>query len=144
MEAAMAAYSKFQDFVEQVLKAKHDFSSHTFKVMLTNVAPVATNTIKADLTEITAQNGYTAGGTASSMSLSETGGTAKVTAADVTFTASGGSFGPFRYVVIYNDTQTSPADALIAYYDYGSSITLNDGESFTTDFDGTNGFFQLA
>lgn len=141
----MAAFSKIQDFVEQLVKAKHDFGAHTFKVMLTNTAPnPATNTVKADLTEITAQNGYTAGGAASAMSVSESGGTAKITATDVTFTASGGSFGPFRYVVIYNDSQTSPADPLVGYYDYGSSITLNDGESFTTDFDGTNGFIQIA
>lgn len=141
----MAAYTKFQDFVEQLVKAKHDFGAHTFKVLLSNTAPnAATNTVKADLTEITAQNGYSAGGPSSAMSVSESGGTAKVTATDVTITASGGSIGPFRYVIIYNDTQTSPADALVAYYDYGSSITLNDGESFTVDFDGTNGFLQIA
>jgi hypothetical protein len=141
----MAAFVKINDFVEQLVKAKHDFGSHTFKVMLTNTAPnPATNTVKADLTEITAQNGYVAGGATSAMSVSETGGTAKITATDVTFTASGGSFGPFRYVIVYNDSQTSPADPLVGYYDYGSSITLNDGESFTTDFDGTNGFIQIA
>lgn len=141
----MAAYVKFQDFVEQLVKAKHDFSAHTFKVMLSNTAPNAsTHTGKSDITEISAGNGYSAGGATSSMSVSESGGTVKVTAADVTFTASGGTIGPFRYVIIYNDSATSPADALVAYYDYGSSITLNDGESFTTDFDGTNGFFQLS
>src|SRR5262245_25753814 len=118
----MAAFNKINDFTEQLVKAKHDFSTHTFKVMLTNTAPnPATNTVKAGLTEITAQNGYTAGGATSAMTVSETGGTAKVTAADVTFTASGGSFGPFRYVVVYNDTQTSPADPLLGFYDYGSS-----------------------
>lgn len=141
----MAAYTKFQDFVEQLVKAKHDFSAHTFKVMLVNSpAPVAGNTIKADLTEIGAGNGYSAGGTATSISVSETGGTVKIVGSDVVFTASGGSIGPFRYAVLYNDTATSPADALIAWWDYGSSLTLNSGESFTVDFDATNGIFQLA
>ena len=74
----------------------------------------------------------------------QTSGTYKLVLQDVTFTASGGSIGPFRYAVIYNDSATSPADALVGFYDYGSSVTLNSGESFTTDFDDTNGFYQLA
>jgi hypothetical protein len=78
------------------------------------------------------------------MSISETSGTTKVVGTDTTFTASGGSVGPFRYVVIYNDTQTSPADALVCYFDYGTSVTLADTETFTLDFDGTNGLFQAS
>lgn len=141
----MAAFNKFQDYAEQLNKAKHDWSSHTFKLLLTNTAPVATNTVKADLTEISAGNGYSAGGmTCDSVTLTESSGTAKVTIADEVLTASGGSIGAFRYVVLYNDTQTSPADPLVGWWDYGSSITLADGESFTTDFDGTNGVWQLA
>ena len=141
----MATFNKFQDFVEQVLKGKHDFSTHTLKFLLTNSAPSASNTVKGDLTEITAANGYTAGGmTADSVTLSETGGTAKLTIADEVLTASGGSIGPFRYVVLYNDTPSSPADPLIGWWDYGSSITLADGESFTIDTDATNGVLQLA
>jgi hypothetical protein len=69
---------------------------------------------------------------------------AKLVLADVVFTASGGSVGPFRYAVLYDDTQTSPAKPLIAWWDYGSSITLADTETFTVDFDGTNGVLQLA
>lgn len=141
----MASYNKIQDFVDQLLRGKHDFAAHVFKVMLVNSpAPVATNTVKADLTEIAAGNGYTAGGTATTITVSETSGTAKATGSDVVFTASGGAIGPFRYAVLYNDTQTSPADALIAWWDYGSSITLNAGESFTVDFDATNGIFQVS
>ena len=132
----MASFNKFQDFVEQLGKGVHQLhaAGHTLKVFLTNQAPAATNTVKADITEITAQNGYPAGGADIQNDLSETGGTATVTAQDVTFTASGGSFGPFRYAVIYNDTPTSPADPLVGWYDYGSSITVNDGETFTVDF----------
>jgi hypothetical protein len=138
----MATFNKFQDFAEQIGKAIHDFSTHTIKVMLTNTAPTSTNAVKADLTEISAGNGYTAGGTASSATWSETGGTGKLVLTDVVFTASGGSIGPFRYAVIYNDTSAS--DNLIGYYDYGSSISLASGESLTVDFDATNGVLQIT
>jgi hypothetical protein len=141
----MATFNKFQDFVEQVLKGVHNFSSHTFKVALSNTAPVNTNTILANITQISATGGYTAGGYAlDSVTLTESGGTAKVTIADETITATGGSVGPFRYLVIYNDSATSPADALIGWYDYGSALTLASGESLTIDFDGTNGVFTLT
>jgi hypothetical protein len=112
--------------------------------MLTNTAPVSTNTVKANLTEISAGNGYTAGGTATTMTTSTSAGTAKVTASDVVFTAAGGTIGPFRYAVVYDDTPTSPAKPLIAWWDYGSSITLNDTETLTVDFDNTNGIFTIA
>ncbi|MEY5101239.1 MAG: hypothetical protein RJA36_3958 [Pseudomonadota bacterium] len=141
----MATYTKFLDYVEQLNKAVHNWSSHTIKAALTNTAPVNTNTVFANLTEISAGNGYSAGGmTLDTVTLSETSGTAKVTIADEVLTASGGSIGPLRYVSIYNDTPTSPADPLVAFYDYGSSITLAAGESFTVDFDATNGLWQLA
>lgn len=141
----MATYTKFQDYAEQLNKAVHNWSSHTFKAALTNTAPVNTNTVFANITEISAGSGYSAGGmTLDTVTLSETSGTAKVTIADEVLTASGGSIGAFRYVPIYNDTPTSPADPLVAFYDYGSSITLAAGESFTIDFDGTNGLWQLA
>lgn len=143
----MATYNKFQDYVEQLAKAKHDWSTHTFKVCLVAAAnaPVATNTIFANLTEISAGNGYTAAGQAlDTVTLSEASGTAKVTIADEVFTASGAGMAAFRYPVIYNDSQTSPADALVAYYDYGTDLTLASGETFTIDFDPTNGFWQMT
>jgi hypothetical protein len=128
----MASFNKFQNFVEDLLRGVHDFDAHTFKVMLTNSAPIATNTIRANLTEISAGNGYTAGGvTLASPTVAETGGTATFDAADFTISASGGSIGPFRYLAFYNDTPTSPADPLIGWWDYGSSITLADGETLT-------------
>lgn len=141
----MATYNKFQDYVEQLAKAVHNWSSHTFKALLTNSAPTATDTGKSNWTEITAANGYPSGGmTLDGVTLSESGGTAKVVVTDEVLTASGGSVGPFRYVPIYNDTPTSPADPGVCWYDYGSAITLADGESFTLDFDATNGLWQLA
>lgn len=139
----MAAYNKFQNFVEDLIEGVHDFDAHTFKIMLVNTAPVATNTVKADLTEISAGNGYTAGGTATTITTSETSGTGKVAGSDVVFTATG-AVGPFRYAVFYNDTPSSPADPLIGWWDYGSSISLANTETFTVDFDATNGIFQLV
>jgi len=135
----MASYNKFLVFTKDLIEGKHNFASNTFKVMLTNTAPVNTNSVKADLTEISAGNGYTAGGTSSTSS-----GVAKVTGTDIVFTASGGTIGPFRYAVLYNDTQTSPAKPLVSWWDYGSSITLNDTETLTVDFDATNGIFTVT
>jgi hypothetical protein len=143
----LAAYNKFNQFVEDMPKKVHNLgtSADSLKVMLTNTAPVATNAIKTDITDISAGNGYTAGGTATTISSSaQTSGTYKIVTADVVFTASGGSIGPFRYAVLYNDTPTSPAKPLIAWWDYGSAVTLASGETFTVDFDGANGTFTIA
>jgi hypothetical protein len=141
----MAAYNKFNDYVDQLNRGVHNWAAHTFKAALSNTAPSASNTVFANITEIDAGNGYSAGGMAlDTVTLSEASGTAKVTIADEVLTASGGSIGPFRYVVIYNDTPTSPADPLVAWYDYGSSITLANTETFTIDFDATNGLWQMV
>jgi hypothetical protein len=127
----MAAANKFNDFSEQLARGVHNFGSHTFKVALTNSAPSASNTILANITQIANGNGYTTGGaTIPNVSVSETSGTTTIEGDKVTWTASGGSLGPFRYIVLYNDTATSPADALVAWWDYGSSLTLAVGESF--------------
>ena len=143
----MAAYNKFQDYAEQLNKGVHNWSTHTFKAALTNSAPVATNTVLADITQISTGGGYTAGAggglALDTVTLSEATGTAKVTIADEVFTASG-SVGPFRYVPYYNDTATSPADALVCWFDYGSSVTLATAEVFTLDHDATNGLWQLV
>ena len=132
----MATFNKFNSFVEAVFEKKHDLSSDVVKIMLTNTAPLATNSVKADLTEIAAGNGYTAGGTAVTVSASsQAGGTYTATlTGDTVFTASGGTIGPFRYVSAYNDTATG--DELIGFWDYGSSITLNDTETFTAQTNG--------
>ena len=130
----MATYNKFYDYSEQLARGVHNFGSHTFKVALTNTAPVATNTTLADITQISGTNGYTTGGTATTITLSETAGTTTVNGTQVVFTAAGGSMGPFRYYVLYNDTATSPADALIAWWDHGSAVTLADTETFTAKF----------
>lgn len=130
----MAVATKFQDFSEQLIRGVHDWDAHTFKVMLTNTAPVATNTVKADLTEISAGNGYTAGGSATTITVSETGGTTTVSGTEVVFTATG-AVGPFRYATLYNDTAASKN--LVQFWDYGSAVTLAAGETFTVRFNNT-------
>src|SRR5882724_5313472 len=141
----MSAFQKFQQFVEDVGKKVHNLDTDTLRILLTNVAPVATNAVKADLTEIGAGNGYAAGGAqVQNQDYEQVAGIAKLVGDDLVITASGGTIGPFRYAVLYNDTPTSPADPLIGFWGYGSSITLADGETFTVDFDGTNGVLQLA
>lgn len=139
----MATFNKFESFVEALAEKAHNLGTDTLKVMLTNVAPVATNTVKANLTEIAAGNGYAAGGTAASITSSaQTSGTYKLVLGDVTFTASGGAIAAFQYVVLYNDTATN--DELIAWWDRGSELTLNDGEAFTVDFSAANGVLQIV
>lgn len=133
----MATYNKFQDFSEQLIRGVHDFDLHVFKIALTNTLPLAA---QASLDTVTlhpapaAANGYAAGGTASTITIAEVTGTTTVSGTQVVFTATAGGIGPFRYAILYNDTATSPADALIAWWDYASSITLLDTETFTVKF----------
>jgi hypothetical protein len=138
----MAAFQKFNAFVEHEAEKVHNLGADQLRIALTNTAPVAGNSVLADLTEITYTNLSSRNVTTSSSS--QTSGTYKLVCADLILTSSGGTTGPFRYVVLYNDTPTSPADPLIGFWDYGSSITLADGETLTIDFDGTNGVLQVA
>jgi hypothetical protein len=138
----MAVFNKFNSFVEALAEKVHNLGADTLRVMLTNSAPLATNTQFSNLTEIAAGNGYTAGGTTATItSSSQTSGTYRLVLADVVFTATG-SVGPFRYAVLYNDTATNKE--LIGWWDYGSSITLAIGETFTVDFDPGTGVLTLA
>jgi hypothetical protein len=143
------AGSKFNQFVLDLAHAVHDLktgTSQVLKAMLTNSAPVATNAVKADLTEISSGNGYTAGGNSlGTVTGAQTSGTFKLSVGtNPTWTASGGSIGPFRYLVVYNDTPTSPADPLICWWDLSTAITLASGETFTFTFDPTNGVLTVA
>jgi len=138
----MATYTKFQPFVENLAEKVHNLGSDQLVVALTNTAPNATDATLSQITQISYTNCSSRNITTSTSA--QTSGTYKLVLTDLVLTASGGSVGPFRYVIIYNDTPTSPADPLICYYDYGSSITLAAGETLTIDFDGTNGLLQLA
>ena len=131
----MATYTKFYQFTDDLCSGVHNFSTNAIKFYLSNATPdQSADAVKTDLAEITNQNGYTAPVTITVSSVTQSTGTCSVAVSDpAVVTASGGTVGPFRYVVIYNDTPASPLDPLICYYDYGSSITLNDGETFTLD-----------
>lgn len=129
----MATFNKFQAFAEDLGGGVHDFNSagHAIYVYLTNNAPnAASHTTKVSLTGITEQHGYAAADIQNDYS--QTAGVGTVTGVDVTWTASGGAFGAFRYAVLYNETAVD--DPLIGWWDYGSSITVSAGESFTVDF----------
>jgi hypothetical protein len=135
---ATSALTKFNCFVEDRAEKVHNLATDVLKILLTNTVPVVTNTVKANITEISAGNGYSAGGIqAVQASSAQTAGVYKLVLTDFTVTAAGGSIGPFRYGVLYNDTSAS--DSLIGWYDYGANITLGDTESLDFDFDGTNG-----
>jgi hypothetical protein len=144
----MASYNKFNQFVDDLCKGVHNMTTsgttYQMKVALTNTAPVATNTVLANITQISGTNGYTTNGTNTTGTLSNASGTEKLVCTDVVFTASGGTMGPFRYAVLFNDTPVSPAKPLVGWWDYGSAITLNPTETFTVDFDATNGVWQLV
>lgn len=146
----MVAYNKFNVFVEDLTNKIHDLfgTDDLLKIMLVNApAPVATNSVKADLTEIAAGNGYTAGGDDTQNSGARATGTFTLTGTKVVWTAASGSIGPFQYVVLYNDTPAVPLDPLISWWNHGSGVTLADGETFTVKFnngDPTGDILTLA
>lgn len=139
----MASFNKFNVFVADVANKVHNLGSDTLKIMLSNTAPVATNAIKSDITEIAAGSGYAAGGTAVTVTSSaQSSGTYKLVGNNVTFTASGGTIATFRYAVLYN---SSPANGnLIGWWDYGTTVSVTNGNSFQVQLDPVNGILQLA
>lgn len=143
----MASFTKVNDFVVNLANAM-DLDSDTLKVALCNTDPTSGTNVAADgagvlanITEISYTN--MSSRTLANVTSTQTSGTYKLSADDLTLTASGGSVAAFRYIVVYNDTPTSPADPIIGYYDYGASLTLNDGDTFTVDI-GTNGILTLT
>lgn len=147
----MATFNKLNGFAEHAYEGVHVFGTHQLMVALSNTAPGSESTpptgstaacVLANVTQISYTNLSSRNVTTTSSA--QTSGTYKLVCSDLVLTASGGSVGPFRYIYKVNDTPTSPADPLVGYYDYGSSITLADGETITIDFDGTNGVFTHA
>jgi hypothetical protein len=137
-------FNKFYSFSEAVAEKVHNLGSDTLKVMLTNTAPVATNTIKTNITDITAVGtDYPAGGKQAAITSSaQSSGTYKLVLSDVTFGPVAASVGPFRYAVLYNDTATNKE--LIGWWDNTANVTLTAGQSFTVDFDPTNGVLTIG
>lgn len=135
----MAAYNKFDQFIEDLARKVHDLNSDVLKVYLTNALPVRGNKVKADVAEIAGGNGYTAGGNiVPFLSGGQVNGLYRLMLADpASWLAVGGSIGPFRAAVLYNSSVGS--NPLISWWNYGASITLNDGEEFIADMDTTNG-----
>jgi hypothetical protein len=128
----VASFNKFHCFVEDLAEKKHNLGSDTLKVYLSNATPSASaDFVKADLAEITNQNGYTAPLTLTVTSSAQSGGTYTLAANDPSVITASGTVGPFQYVVLYNDTATN--DELIGWWDYASAVTLANGETFTID-----------
>jgi len=140
----MASFNKFQQFAEDLGKGVHNFTSDatctvTVALCAAANAPVATNSVLANLTEINYTN--LSSRVVTGITWEHTTGTVTMTATDLVLTASG-AVATFRYVVIYNDDPTSPADPLIGWWDYASDVTLASGETFTIDF--TTGILTLV
>lgn len=134
----MATFNKFNSFVEALAEGAHNLGADTLTIALTNTAPVATNTVLTNITEIAYTN--VSSRVLTSVTSAQASGTYTLDAADLVLTASG-TVPTFRYVVLYNDTATN--DELIGYYDYGSAVDLLNGETFTITFD-ASGILTLA
>ncbi|MDE2106486.1 MAG: hypothetical protein KGL39_55240 [Patescibacteria group bacterium] len=143
----MATYNKFNQFTNDLCIARHNFSTGVYKIMLLNTAPSITAQTRADVasTELATGAGYTSGGATVTVTVASSSGVAKVSGANIVFTASGGSIGPFQYAVLYNATSgTTSQQYLISWFDYGSAITLAATETLTVVFDAVNGILQIS
>jgi hypothetical protein len=141
----MASFNKFNGFVLDVASGLHQMqtgTAHVYKVYLTNTAPAAADATNSTTGDLSTANGYTAGGASvGTITGSQTSGTFKlVGGTDPSWTASGGSIGPFQYAIFYNSTQTRK----IGWWDYGAAITLTNGNTFTVDIDQTNGILTIT
>lgn len=146
----MAAFVKLPGFVEHLSEKVHNLATDQLAVALSNTAPAAESVpptgstaacVLANVTQISYANVSSRNLVTSSSS--QTAGVYRLIINDLTLTASG-TVGPFRYIYLFNDTSVSPVDPLIGYYDYGSSLTLYNGETLTIDFDGVNGVLSLT
>jgi len=130
----MATFNKHNVFVENVMEKVHDLGADALTLALTTNAnaPVASNSILANLTQISYTN-LSSRVVGAPTTSAQTSGTYTLLLPDVVLTASG-AVATFRHVELYNDTPTSPADPLIGWYDYGADVTLASGETFTVDY----------
>lgn len=135
----MASFNKFQPFVANVSNKVFNLGSDSLKIALTNSVPLTTYGTLSQVTEISYTN--LSARTITTTSSTQTAGVYKLILADLILTASG-AVATFRYVVLYDDTATN--DELIGWYDYGSAVTMANGDTFTIDFDATTGVIQLT
>ncbi|MCA3339775.1 MAG: hypothetical protein INF90_14750 [Roseomonas sp.] len=136
-------FNRFNSFVADLANGVHNLGSNQLRVMLTNTAPVATNGLRADITEIAAAGGYAAGGFAVTVTSSaQAAGVYRLIADDILVTPSAPGFGPFRYAVLYNDTAVN--DPLIGWWDRGSSVSAAPPDNFVLDLSPTNGVFSIT
>lgn len=145
----MATFNHINQFVEDLAQQVHDFTPSTgdqVRIALTAAAnaPVAANSVLADLTEITYTNLATPDRNVTINALSgQSTGNYVLIFDDLVLTAVGGAAQTFRFVAHYNDTPVTPLDPLINWYDHGSDVTLAENETFTIDYNPTLGFFSL-
>lgn len=144
----MAVFNKFNSFVANIANGKHNLASGAVKIALTNTSPVATNNAYTDITALaggviatTNLSGTTTALNITTISSTQTSGTYKLDLTDKVLTATG-AVGPFRYITLYNSTAIN--FELIGWYDYGSSVTMATGETFTVNFDNVSGTFTLV
>jgi len=136
------AFNKFRAFAQDIGRKVHNLNSDTIKFALSNTAPANTNAVLADITQITAANGYSSGGSAcTGVSYTQVAGTATLAATQPTFTASSGTIGPFQYIVAYNSTASG--GPLIGWWDRGGALTLQDTDTYTPTL-GASGILTLA
>ena len=143
----MASFNKFNCFCLDLANALHDMKTGTiqiYRIYLTNTAPVATDTVYNMPADLPTGNGYSAGGASvGSIAGFQISGTFRfIGASDPVWTAAGGSIGPFRYAVLYN--ATSATRPLMGWWDYGTAITLTNGNMFTVDTDQVNGMLTIG
>jgi hypothetical protein len=144
----MAAGSKFNNFVQYLANGTYNLGADTLKCILTNTAPIATNSLYGDISanELANGNGYTTGGvTVTGVTSLQTSGTLKLigSLANPTWTATG-AMGPFQYAVLYDSTPASPLKPLICAWNYGSTVSLVSGQTFTVALDTVNGILQIT
>ena len=142
---AVVPFNKYYSYIDELASAGHNLKTAAFKVALTNTAPTQASDTVWNTTVApapAAANGYpSGGGTLTTASAATAAGVFTLKINDYTFTAAGGSIGPFRYAELYN---SSASNKLVGYYDYGSSLTLLDTQTFKVDFDDTAGVLTVA
>jgi len=140
----MATFQVVDEWANYLSSTKTiDLDADTFKAVLTNTAPTKAGTqVLADITQIASTGGYAAVSLASVTFAETAGGSGiwKFSAAAFSWTASGADFATARYVVIYDDTPTSPADPVVGYLDYGTTFVVTNGNSLTVT-PGANGIY---